>query len=97
MIGESSVVAAPDERGALVRRGLRLNYLTLAYNALEAVVSIAAGLVAGSVALLSFGIDSVIEVTSSAAAQWRLRTDRDRARRERVERQAHRVIGGSRP
>jgi cation diffusion facilitator family transporter len=95
MTGESSVVAAPDERGALVRRGLRLNYLTLAYNALEAVVSIAAGLVAGSVALLSFGIDSVIEVTSSAAAQWRLRTDRDRERRERVERQAHRVIGGS--
>jgi hypothetical protein len=86
---------APSERAALVRRGLRLNYLTITYNALEAVVSIAAGLAAGSVALLGFGIDSVIEVTSSAAAQWRLRTDRDCARREEVERQAHRVIGGS--
>ena len=80
-------------RAALVRRGLRLNYLTIAYNAIEAVVSIAAGLIAGSVALLGFGIDSVIEVTSSVAAQWRLRTDLDHARRERVERQAHRVIG----
>ena len=41
------------DRSALVRRGLWLNYLTLGYNALEAVVSIAAGLVAGSVALLA--------------------------------------------
>jgi cation diffusion facilitator family transporter len=97
MTNASSTVAVltPSERAALVRRGLRLNYLTITYNALEAVIAIAAGLVAGSVALLGFGIDSVIEVTSSVAAQWRLRTDRDRARRERVERLAHRVIGVS--
>jgi divalent metal cation (Fe/Co/Zn/Cd) transporter len=97
LIDASATVAmlAPSERAALVRRGLRLNYLTIGYNAFEAVVSLAAGLMAGSVALLGFGIDSVIEVTSSAAAQWRLRTDLDHARRERVERQAHRVIGVS--
>jgi divalent metal cation (Fe/Co/Zn/Cd) transporter len=86
-------LASVDDRSVLVRRGLRLNYLTIGYNALEAVLSLAAGLVAGSVALVGFGIDSVIELTASAAAQWRLRTDRDHARRERVERQAHRLIG----
>ncbi|HEX6537362.1 MAG TPA: cation transporter [Gemmatimonadaceae bacterium] len=82
-----------DARMALARRGLRLNYLTIAYNVLEAVVSLAAGLLAGSIALVGFGLDSVIEVTASGAAQWRLRADADATRRERAERVAHRVIG----
>lgn len=80
-------------RDALVRRGLQLNYLTIAYNVLEAVVSLVAGFLAGSVALVGFGFDSVIEVTASGAAQWRLRTDLDPVRRERVERVTLRVIG----
>ena len=54
-------------RPLLVRRGLWLNYLTLAYNTVEAIVSIAAGVVAGSVALVGFGVDSGIEVTASVA------------------------------
>jgi divalent metal cation (Fe/Co/Zn/Cd) transporter len=82
-------------RPALVRRGLWLNWLTIGYNTVEAVVSIAAGLVSGSVALLGFGVDSGIEVTASAAAQWRLRADLDPERRERVERITHRIIGVS--
>jgi divalent metal cation (Fe/Co/Zn/Cd) transporter len=82
-------------RAALLRRGLLLNYLTIGYNAVEAVVSIAAGLVSGSVALVSFGADSGIEVTSSLAAHWRLRADLHPERRERVERITHRIIGAS--
>jgi divalent metal cation (Fe/Co/Zn/Cd) transporter len=82
-------------RTALVRRGLWLNYLTIGYNTIEAVVSLVAGLVAGSVALIGFGVDSAIEVTASVAAQWRLRSDRDSVRRERVEWLTRRVIGGS--
>jgi divalent metal cation (Fe/Co/Zn/Cd) transporter len=82
-------------RAALVQRGLVLNWLTIAYNVVEAIVAIGAGLVAGSVALLGFGIDSVIEVTASGAAQWRLRADVDAHRRERVERTTLRVIGWS--
>ena len=82
-------------RAALVRVGLRLNYATIAYNIIEAVVSLTAGVIAGSVALIGFGIDSVIEVTASGAAQWRLRADVDHARRERVERLTLRVIGWS--
>jgi divalent metal cation (Fe/Co/Zn/Cd) transporter len=81
------------ERGALIRRGLLLNYATIGYNTVEAVVSLVAGLLAGSVALLGFGIDSVIEVTASGAAQWRLRSDAEPMRRERVERISLRLIG----
>jgi divalent metal cation (Fe/Co/Zn/Cd) transporter len=87
--------AALQARPALVRRGLWLNYLAIAYNTVEAIVSLAAGLVAGSVALVGFGVDSGIEVTASVAAQWRLRADIDPVRRERVERVTHRVIGVS--
>jgi divalent metal cation (Fe/Co/Zn/Cd) transporter len=87
--------ALAANRPALVRRGLWLNYITITYNTLEAVVSVAAGVVAGSVALVGFGVDSGIEVTASIAAQWRLRSDLDPERRERVERVTYRVIGGS--
>jgi len=82
-------------RPALVRRGLRLNYLTIGYNTLEAIVALAAGVAAGSIALIGFGVDSVIEVTASLAAQWRLRADLDPVRRERVEHFTVRIIGGT--
>jgi divalent metal cation (Fe/Co/Zn/Cd) transporter len=83
------------DRSKLIRRGLTLNYLTIGYNVVEAIVSLLAGLISGSVALLGFGIDSAIEVTSAGAAQVRLRGDYDRERRERLEMQTHRVIGAS--
>ncbi|HEX5576460.1 MAG TPA: hypothetical protein VFX42_11340 [Gemmatimonadales bacterium] len=82
-------------RGILVQRGLRLNYLTIGYNTLEAIVALVAGIVAGSVALVGFGIDSVIEVSASLAAQWRLRSDFDPDRRERVENVTMRIIGAT--
>ncbi len=80
-------------RAVLVQRGLRLNYLTIAYNTVEAVVALIAGIAAGSVALLGFGIDSVIEVSASLAAQWRLRADLDPRQREQVEGVTMRIIG----
>jgi divalent metal cation (Fe/Co/Zn/Cd) transporter len=82
-------------RESIVRRGLWLNVATIAYNSVEAVVSLVAGVLAGSVALVGFGVDSVIEVTASGAAHWRLRADVDPARRERVERVTLRVIGAT--
>src|SRR5829696_4399241 len=82
-------------RAALVRRGLVLNWLTIAYNVVEAVVAIGVGVASSSVALLGFGLDSVIEVTASGAAQWRLRADLDAHRRARVERTTLRIIGWS--
>jgi divalent metal cation (Fe/Co/Zn/Cd) transporter len=82
-------------RSALVRRGLLLNWITISYNAIEAIISVTAGVVSGSVALVSFGVDSAIEVTSSWAAHWRLRADAEPEHRLRVERLTHRIIGGS--
>lgn len=84
-----------DSRAGIVRRGLWLNVATIAYNSLEAVISLVAGALAGSVALVGFGVDSIIEVTASGAAHWRLRADWDPARRERVERVTLRVIGAT--
>jgi divalent metal cation (Fe/Co/Zn/Cd) transporter len=65
----------------------------LVYNTFEGIASILAGLLAGSVSLLAFGIDSAIEVSSSLAALWRLRADVDPTRRARVEAASVRLIG----
>jgi divalent metal cation (Fe/Co/Zn/Cd) transporter len=70
-----------------------LSRLALGYNALEGIASVTAGAFAGSVALIGFGIDSLIEVTSSGASLWRLRSDHDPGRRERSERVSLRIIG----
>ena len=59
-------------RSANVRRGRNLEYLTIGWNSLEAVVAIGAGLLAGSIALVGFGVDSVIESLSGAVLLWRL-------------------------
>jgi divalent metal cation (Fe/Co/Zn/Cd) transporter len=87
------VSATEERRELLARRGRALSLLTLGYNSLEGLISVAAGVSAGSISLVGFGVDSVIEVLSSVAALWRLRADFDEARRERAERAALRVIG----
>ena len=81
-------------RSDLVRRGQRLEYFTIGYNSLEGLVSIVAGAIAGSVSLIGFGLDSIIEVTSGTALLWRLHHDLDRSRREQVERITLRIVGG---
>lgn len=85
--------AYTPERSTIVRRGLRLEYLTLLWNSIEALVSVIAGLFAGSIALVGFGFDSVIECTSGAILIWRLRSDVDPHRRERVENQSRTIVG----
>jgi divalent metal cation (Fe/Co/Zn/Cd) transporter len=85
--------AASLTRHDLIRRGQRLEYFTVAWNSLEALVSIVAGLIAGSVALVGFGLDSVIEVASGAAMLWRLHHDQNPSRREQVERTTLQVVG----
>jgi cation diffusion facilitator family transporter len=62
-----------DRRRALHRRALRLEYFTVGWNLIEGVVAIGAGLLAGSVALIGFGVDSSIEVISALGLLWRLR------------------------
>jgi divalent metal cation (Fe/Co/Zn/Cd) transporter len=86
-------IRADQERRAVARHGRRLQYLTIAWNSAECLISIGAGLVAGSIALIGFGFDSAIEVASSLAALWRLARDEDEAARERAERRTLRFIG----
>ncbi len=76
-----------------MRQGQRLEVFTIGYNCLECVVSIVAGLMAGSVSLVGFGLDSAIEVASGAALLWRLHHDFHVGRRERAERITLRIVG----
>ena len=85
--------AASSTRHNFVQRGKRLEYFTIAYNSLEGLVSIVAGLLARSVSLVGFGLDSLIEVTSGVALVWRLHHDLDPPRREQVERTTLRIVG----
>lgn len=89
----TSFPAVDVERRALLRRGLRLEWLTVGWNLAEAVVSVAAGLLAGSIALIGFGLDSVIESFSGAVMLWRLRAEQRDGERERLERRALRLVG----
>jgi divalent metal cation (Fe/Co/Zn/Cd) transporter len=82
-----------SDRASLVRRGRKLEYFTIAYNSLEGLIALIAGLMAGSIALVGFGFDSLIEVTSGSALLWRLHLDADEARRERVEAVTLRIVG----
>ena len=76
------------ERARLGRRARLLAGASLTYNAVEAVVAIAAGLAAGSVALIGFGLDSVIEVSSAAIILWQFAHRLPESR----ERQAQRLM-----
>lgn len=60
-------------RRLLLRRAFQLEYLTIGWNTLEGIVAIAAGLSAGSVALVAFGLDSSVEVFASLVVVWELR------------------------
>ena len=85
--------ASAQGRPELVQRGQRLEYFTVFYNSAEALASLVAGFYAGSVSLVGFGLDSLIEVASGAALLWRLQQDRQAARREQAERIALRIAG----
>lgn len=80
-----------------MRRGRVLAYLTVGWNSVEAIVSVLAGVLAGSVALVGFGLDSVIETSSGAVMLWRLNHANERSAhsRERSERIALRLVGVS--
>jgi divalent metal cation (Fe/Co/Zn/Cd) transporter len=65
----------------LLRRGLKLEYLTISWNAIEAIVAVGLGVAAGSIALVGFGFDSLIEVFAASVVIWELRgvhEDRER-------------------
>jgi len=81
------------ERPAIVLRGQRLEYFTVAWNTLEGLIAVVAGIIAGSISLVGFGIDSFIEVTSGSVLLWRMSVDSDVHRREINEKRALRIVG----
>ena len=81
----------PD-RPALLARGRRLEYLTIAWNTFEAIVALVSGILAGSIALVGFGLDSVIETTSAVILLWRFRAEHPQ-HLESAERTARRLVG----
>jgi divalent metal cation (Fe/Co/Zn/Cd) transporter len=83
------------ERPALIRDAFRLEWLTIAWMIVEVVVAIGSGIAAGSVVLLAFGLDSVIELISAAMLVWRLSVElrRGQAFSARAERLASRIGG----
>jgi divalent metal cation (Fe/Co/Zn/Cd) transporter len=83
-----------NSKAELERRGRRLEYATTAWNCLEAIVAIATGVAAGSLALVAFGLDSCVEVFASIVVLWHLGgapEDADPARARR----AVRLIAGA--
>jgi divalent metal cation (Fe/Co/Zn/Cd) transporter len=81
----------PGRNGAIVQRARWLAYATVAWMTVEATVALWSGAAAGSVALLGFGGDSVIEVASGAVILWRFSSDAS----ERRERRAAQLIAWS--
>ena len=79
-------------RAELVRRGKKLEYFTIVWNSLEGLVAVFAGVFAGSISLVAFGVDSFIEVASGGALLWRIYSDADESHREEVERIALRIV-----
>jgi divalent metal cation (Fe/Co/Zn/Cd) transporter len=82
-------------RDSALGKARRLEYFTLAWNSLEALISIVAGALSGSIALVGFGLDSVIENASAVALLWRLRkaNERSEQQREHAEAIALRIVG----
>ncbi|WP_346537296.1 cation transporter [Micromonospora sp. DPT] len=87
----SASLLTPERRAVLSRRSLWLAYATAGYNLLEGLVAIAAGAAASSTALIGFGLDSFVEVSSAAVLIWQFRS---RVPEDR-ERLALRLIGAS--
>ena len=78
-----------------VRRGIVLERLTIGWNVAECLVAVVAGVVAGSIALVGFGIDSAIESASGLILLWRLNAEKLGREVEAVEQRALKLVAGS--
>src|SRR5215510_13370744 len=82
-----------EDGAGMRRKALFLEYFTVGWNVLEGVIAITAGVLASSIALVGFGLDSCIEVVSAAVLIWRLRQHGDEGEEERAEKRAIVVVG----
>lgn len=89
------IVANPENRIAVVTSGKRLEYFTIGWHLFEGIISTAAGIASGSLSLVGFGVDSLIELGSGSVMLWRMRRDHQVEHRARHEQIALYVIGWS--
>jgi divalent metal cation (Fe/Co/Zn/Cd) transporter len=87
--------AAVIDRADVVHRARRLNAVTIAWNGLEGIIAVVAGVAAGSVSLVGFGADSAIEVSAALVLAWRLRQERKGGCMQRDDARAVRAIAVS--
>jgi len=83
-------------RKTFLRQGILLEWFTISWNFLEAIIAITAGIIAGSIALKGFGLDSVIELMSGTVLLWRLTAEfksKDRTDLEILENKASFIVG----
>jgi divalent metal cation (Fe/Co/Zn/Cd) transporter len=93
--GSHAEALAADGRRERLSHALRLEYLTVGWNVVEGTVAVTAALLAGSVALLGFGIDSFVEMASGMVLLWRLRAESRHADAEsilRIDRRARKLV-----
>ena len=86
---------APTTRAEAVARQKWLTAATIGWNGVEGVVAVAAGLAAGSVSLVGFGLDSGIEVSAALILAWRLAQERRTGCKQDADRLAQRLIAAS--
>jgi hypothetical protein len=88
-----SALSLTSERTALIWHAFRLEWMTVAWMVVEGVVALAAGLAAGSLTLMAFGLDSAIELASAGVLIWRLNVELRHGQgfSERAERTATRI------
>jgi divalent metal cation (Fe/Co/Zn/Cd) transporter len=84
------------DREPLIREAFRLEWLTIAWMSVEAVIAIASGIAAGSLVLTAFGLDSLVELASGGVLMWRLSVELRRGQTfsEDAERAASQIAGG---
>jgi cation diffusion facilitator family transporter len=95
-MSENRIACSPHSLATppLRRLARGLSYFTVAYNLAEGVVSLIAGALAGSIALIGFGLDSAVESLSGAVMIWRFRRhDLSAEEEQRVETRAARLVG----
>ena len=90
-----AAAAGAGPRAQAVRRAVALNRLTLGWNVAEAIVSLTAAAIAGSVGLLAFGLDSAVEVSASGILAWRLQQEKRGGCSQASDRRAQRAIAVS--
>lgn len=72
--------ASQESRTALIRRAFTLEWITVAWMTVEAIVAVGSGIVSHSLTLVAFGIDSVIELASAGVLMWRLTVEMKQGR-----------------